>query len=559
MALPLNITELIHGRVVEWDRLEFKAGWNPDAIARTLCAFANDVDNWGGGYIVVGFEANEGVPIFPPQGLALDAIDKIQGKLIELSNSLQPSFHPISQPYVIEGRHILVIWAPAGEFRPYSCPSHHGANAKRQFYIRQGSVTKVAQGADLQRLMQLTSRIPFDDRVNELARIEDLDLGLIREFLQRVRSELFDAAARIPFDELCRQMQIARGPTEFLRPINVGLLFFNREPHKFFQRAWIELAVHEDDFGRNFVSKRFDGPIHRQVEDCLAYFRANILRSHTEKLPQQAAAVVYENWPYAALEEAIVNAVYHKAYDDGKPIEIQVFPDRIEVLSYPGPLPPITNQVLHQGRVLARDYRNRRIGDFLRELRLTEGKATGMPLIRNVMSRNSSPVPTFFTDDERTVFLVTLPCNERLLFTRSKAPLTFEHLIEVLSMLASKEELSRLLASLASGESVDFFLEANQLTANAKGEWGTGIGKILNLLGRGEMGRNELLETLGLTNETRNYEAHIKPLLEINWVEMTLPDRPKSRFQKYRLTSDFMETYSGIHWIDQSRAAKRKG
>jgi ATP-dependent DNA helicase RecG len=31
MALPVNIEELIHGNTIEWERLEFKQGWNPDA------------------------------------------------------------------------------------------------------------------------------------------------------------------------------------------------------------------------------------------------------------------------------------------------------------------------------------------------------------------------------------------------------------------------------------------------------------------------------------------------------------------------------------------------
>lgn len=55
MALPININKLLSGRVVETERLEFKEGWNPEAVLHTMCAFANDVNNWGGGYIVIGF------------------------------------------------------------------------------------------------------------------------------------------------------------------------------------------------------------------------------------------------------------------------------------------------------------------------------------------------------------------------------------------------------------------------------------------------------------------------------------------------------------------------
>ena len=52
--LPLNLEDLLRQRTVEGDRIEYKAGWNPDAIIKTLCAFANDFENLGGGYVIIG-------------------------------------------------------------------------------------------------------------------------------------------------------------------------------------------------------------------------------------------------------------------------------------------------------------------------------------------------------------------------------------------------------------------------------------------------------------------------------------------------------------------------
>lgn len=45
MALPVNIDKLIQGNTVEWERIEFKAGWNPEAVIHTMCAFANRVND----------------------------------------------------------------------------------------------------------------------------------------------------------------------------------------------------------------------------------------------------------------------------------------------------------------------------------------------------------------------------------------------------------------------------------------------------------------------------------------------------------------------------------
>lgn len=52
--LPINLTNLLHQRTIESERVEYKASWNPESIVHTLSAFANDFHNLGGGYVVVG-------------------------------------------------------------------------------------------------------------------------------------------------------------------------------------------------------------------------------------------------------------------------------------------------------------------------------------------------------------------------------------------------------------------------------------------------------------------------------------------------------------------------
>lgn len=86
--------------------------------------------------------------------------------------------------------------------------------------------------------------------------------------------------------------------------------------------------------------------------------------------------------------------------------------ERLEFLSYPGPLPPIKNADLQQRRVIAHDYRNRRIGDFLKELKLTKGKATGFPVIRDEMEKNGNAEPVFYTDEEKNIVFgnIALSC-----------------------------------------------------------------------------------------------------------------------------------------------------
>ena len=117
MPLPIHITDLFTGTVVEWGRLEFKEGWNPEAALHSLCAFANDVHNWGGGYFVIGVAEHDGRPILPPAGLRPDQLDRIQKEILNVSHRIVPAYHPVVELYVLEGRHILVLWAPGGQNR----------------------------------------------------------------------------------------------------------------------------------------------------------------------------------------------------------------------------------------------------------------------------------------------------------------------------------------------------------------------------------------------------------------------------------------------------------
>ena len=77
----------------------------------------------------------------------------------------------------------------------------------------------------------------------------------------------------------------------------------------------------------------------------------------------------------------------------------------IEIISHPGPDRSVTIEGLKNYKVTNRRYRNRRIGEFLKELHLTEGRNTGIKKILNALERNGSPKPEFETDDEHSYFI----------------------------------------------------------------------------------------------------------------------------------------------------------
>jgi len=104
--------------------------------------------------------------------------------------------------------------------------------------------------------------------------------------------------------------------------------------------------------------------------------------------------------------------VYQRGYDVREPIEVRIEAEKIEIVSYPGPVRSVTKEQLKHYQVSNRRYRNRRIGEFLKELHLTEGRNTGFKKILDAVHTNGLPLPEFETDDERTYFITRIFVHE---------------------------------------------------------------------------------------------------------------------------------------------------
>lgn len=205
-------------------------------------------------------------------------------------------------------------------------------------------------------------------------------------------------------------MQLLYGPPERQHPRNVALMMFTENPEKYFAYPRVEI-VHfpNGEAADNFIEiPNISGPVDQMINRTLEYLRINVLRQKTTKVKGQAESLKVWNYPYQAMEEVIANALYHRDYQTREPVEIRVYPDKLIILNYGGPDRSIKLNEFQKGNVFPRRYRNRRLGDFLKELDLTEGKATGIPTIRKVMEINGSLMPEFITDEERSFFQVNM-------------------------------------------------------------------------------------------------------------------------------------------------------
>lgn len=411
--LSINIKDLLQFRGVESSRIEFKASWDPKVVGyqvlHTVCAFANDFQNLNGGYIVLGVAEEGGRAILPPNGLAVETLDDIQKWIRGHCKQLDPVYQPVFSPEVVEGRLLLVIWAPGGDTRPYKAPVAAKEKGKK-YYVRIGSETVDAEANGLlPQLLELTARVPFDDRLALQARVEDMRFAKVMEFLRNVNSGL---AEETDAQALYRRLRIARPVNAHDAPVNVGLILFSEDAESWFQGARIEVVQFIEGTSGNVIEEKyFRGDIYAQLKNCLEYLES-FSSSYTEKRSQHALAHGWVSYPSLALREAVVNAVYHRSYETREPVKINLYSDRMEIISYPGPIAGIELEHLNQQKPMPPfPARNRRIGEFLKELRMAEGRGTGLPKIFSAMQANGSPAPQFDFDAARSYFRVILPAH----------------------------------------------------------------------------------------------------------------------------------------------------
>ena len=414
--LPINVDDLLRNRSIESVRVEFKAGWNPDTtgfqVLKTICAFANDHQNLNGGYVVIGISESEGRAVRPPKGLSPDKIDEAQRWIRGRCTALRPSYTPILSPEVLDDRDVLVVWAPASEDRPHRAPDGPAAGARWKYWIRVGSETVDAEASgQLESLLEQTARMPWDDRVSHRARVEDLRESKVREHLHDVRSTLRDEPDA---ETIFRRMRITAPVNDHEVPRNVGLLFFSDDPERWFPGARIDVVHFAADRAGEVLDERvFRGSLDAQLRACLRHLEG-LSQTHIRKERDRSQVRGWVSYPLPALREVLVNAVYHRSYrpEVTEPTKVCLYPDRMEVISYPGPVAGI--EPLHlapDASVPPIPPRNRRVGEFLKQLGLAEAWWTGLPLVYRSMEENGSPVPRFDFDSSRTWFRATLPAH----------------------------------------------------------------------------------------------------------------------------------------------------
>lgn len=329
-----------------------------------------------------------------------------------------PAYFPKIIIEEVDKKFVIVLWVTTGLQRPYKAPEHVTAkkDKKHYYYIRHASNSVRTTPEQERELINLTNHIPFDTRPNFEATEDDISITLLRDHLAKTKSKLSKQIAERGTMSILNDMQLLVGPPEQPYISNVALMMFCEHLDKFFPYTQVEIVKFPEGSINNPNNfKEFPiikGSVPMIIKRTMQSLQDLVIEELITKVNYQMEAIRRFNYPYQTLEEAVVNAFYHRDYVSYEPVHIEIEPECINIISFPGIDRSISMDIIKEGkRFRSRMYRNRRLGEFLKELDLSEGHSTGIPTIQEELAKNGSPRANFYTDDDRRALRVEIPIH----------------------------------------------------------------------------------------------------------------------------------------------------
>lgn len=421
--IDLNLTELAtrESEQVEWKEDVASA----EDVVRTIAAFANDISNLGGGYVICGareVKDEHGFQRLEQIGMTAARCREVEERTLALCRShVEPPFLPLVEevPSSDPPRRMLVFIVP----RSNRAHSYRQKTDTGKYYIRVGRQTVEARNGLLRELLVRKGDIePWDYQPCKTASIADFDLISLRDAMQRMG--IFDPHRGLePFlsdttrlhaltPSLCVRDPLVQSPENGLadlRPRNFAMLLFGRDVQRHIPGAYAIFSIYPGiDRSERWAER------HEVTGNLLEQERrlSELLNTHAyivfDKQNMSTPNVV--KYPQKALKEAMINALAHRDYAQHDPLRITVFSDRIEIVS-PGSLPlGIKIADFREGRVTAK-WRNQSLAWFFNRLQLAQAEGQGISTILREMKNEGCPTPSFDASEDRVTCV--LPAHPR--------------------------------------------------------------------------------------------------------------------------------------------------
>ncbi len=476
--LPENLKELVKeiiNQKTEKQNIELKAAEKgcPSRLYDTLSSFSNQDT---GGILIFGIDETQNFKI-----VGVYDLQNLQKKVTEQCLQMEPPVRAVFTVAEYDGVYICSAEIPGLDISERPC-YYTGKGRLKGSYIRVGDADLPMTDYELYSLEAFRKHLHDDERIVERASFESLDQDSVAAYIEQKKINR-PKFTQLPENMMYEMLNILRNG----RPTLAALLNFGIYPQGYFPQLGITAIVvpgtaigdtTEQDI-RFLDNKRIEGSLTAMVKETIAFcvrnmkVRTVIDRTTGERKDQT-------EYPVAAIREAVLNAVIHRDYSfytEGMPIQIDMFTNRMEIHS-PGSL--YGRMTVDQLGIAKTDIRNPALAVMAENMTEAENRYSGIPTMRNEMKTYGLPEPKF--ENRRNEFVVT-----------------FYNAIETNSAETDAE--------LGKKSLLDFC--------------------------RTPRTRKEIADFLRVKTVGYAINKYVRPLVDVGTLQMTCPERPKSRTQKY--------------------------
>lgn len=472
----LELAEAVVRNKAEGQTIEVKAAEKgcPRRLYDTLSSFSNQDS---GGTILFGLDEEAG---FAPVGVY--DLQDLQKRVTDQCNQMSPPVRAVFTAAELEGHVLCAAEIPGLDLSERPC-YYKGAGRLEGSYVRVGDADMRMTDYELYSLEAFRKHLHDDERPVQRASLDMMDREGIADYVRRKRLER-PKFARLTDAQAYEMLFLTNGGI----PTLAAVMNFGIYPQGYLPQLAITAIVvpgtgigeTAEDEARFLDNRRIEGTLSDMLEEALAFCGRN-MKVRTIINLETGKHVNRTEYPLAAIREAVLNALIHRDYSqytEGTPIQIDFFTDRLEIHS-PGSL--YGRMTVEQLGIARPDQRNPALAVMAETLLGAENRYSGIPTIRREMAEYGLPEPVF--QNRRNEFVVILYNGAR-------------------SEERGEAEIHR---------------EDAGLIAYCK------IPRT----------RREIAEFLGIGVSNYLTKRYIQPLLDAGTLKMTLPDKPKSRKQKY--------------------------
>lgn len=438
----------------------------------TLSSFSNQS---GGGKIIFGIDENDDYSICGVYNAA-----DLQKRIMEQSLQMEPNIRPLCTVITIGNKSI--VCAEIQEIDNFAKPCFYkGAGRLKGSYVRVGDGDRQMSEYEVYSYEAFKKKIHDELRNDSRATADDIDTDTFSEYLLQLKKKKQNLSG-LKKDKI----QALQGFVVDGKPTLAGVMLFGDYPQAYYPQLSVTAVVvpgtQKSETGS--VSERFidnmriDGTIVQMLNDTLNFIRRNmkvntIIDENTGKRRDRT------EYPVIAVRELVLNALIHRDYSihtDFTPITVTMYSDRMEIEN-PGGL--YGRMTLDQLGKVSADTRNPFLANALEIMGETENRYSGIPTVINAMAEANLPAPKF--ENDRGIFRVTLYNNIKteVLFAQSET----DEILEFCKTPRSRSELEKLFE-----------------------------------------GRMTIAYVMS---------KYIKPMVNNGIIKMTIPDKPKSKNQRY--------------------------